>query len=553
MLIALKPAMAQDSEGVDGSVIDIIKPYQPILADAVKISFAPQIEKNKNEKVAVDYSIPAKLFDVPYTPPMLKPAAMPKDNSKSELPTIYAKIGLGNYFGNYEDLIYSNTKNKNFNYGAEISNYAAHSSTYTTKAIRETALQLYGTLYSPRFSMSGILKYENDKRNTYSTEVLGMNSDSTLRYHLNKISAKIRFENTTEMKLPFDWKSSVNAYSVNKNFTNNVIFRRFNNTETLYENGLNWNNQFLRKRKNGDKIICNVNWNWSELSTGKSFMTLDNSNTIIAKQPNNLLTVNPYYQFNKPNWTTELGLNAAFSSGVFVLMPHYESTKNLVEKYLIFYTGWKGWVQKNSYWNLQQQCIWLGYSALQNSYNQDVYIGVKGTDNKRISYNLKFSRLYYQHFGMVVNADSIRGGELKMKYVSDATILNFHADAAYNKNEKLVLGGAFDYFNFYKLPENTHAWHISPLKLNLNASYKLADKVKLNLAINSWGSQKYLLGSKTNLMDGAVDLSLGATYNYNKNISAFVQLNNLLNQHYYSFYGFQSFGLNGLLGVVCKF
>ena len=60
LLIALKPAMAQDSEGVDGSVIDIIKPYQPILADAVKISFAPQIEKNKNEKVAVDYSIPAK-------------------------------------------------------------------------------------------------------------------------------------------------------------------------------------------------------------------------------------------------------------------------------------------------------------------------------------------------------------------------------------------------------------------------------------------------------------------------------------------------------------
>ena len=112
MLAIAKFASAQEDE-IKSQEIDIIKPYQPILADAVKIPFVPQIEKNKAEKQPVSYDVPAKLMEIPYTAPNLKPAAMPKDYNKEELPSVYAKIGIGNYYSPYIDLIYTNTKNKN--------------------------------------------------------------------------------------------------------------------------------------------------------------------------------------------------------------------------------------------------------------------------------------------------------------------------------------------------------------------------------------------------------------------------------------------------------
>jgi hypothetical protein len=568
MLAIAKFASAQEDE-IKSQEIDIIKPYQPILADAVKISFVPQIEKNKTEKQPVSYDVPAKLMEIPYTAPSLKPAAMPKDYNKEELPSVYAKIGIGNYYSPYIDLIYTNTKNKNFNYGGEIFNYGAHSNDIKSRAIRQTAFTLFGTLYSKKFSATGNVKYENSKRTAYAMEVLGTSSDSVMRYHFNKISADVNLQNTSDLKLPFEWKSNVNPYYLSRSFNGEKLFTDLNGTKNLSEAGFNFNNQLSKRLKSNDQIIVNINWNWSELSIADMFTHFNypyvsTKQTLLPetfvtihapKQPNNLLTINPFYKFNRKTWSTELGLNASFTEGVFVLMPHYESTKPLIENYLIFYTGWKGWVQKNSYLNLLNQCSHLSYTDLQNTYSQDSYMGVKGTDKKRISYNAKFTRLYYQHLGLFVNNDSVRGGELTMKYIDEATILNFHSDISYNQNEKLKLSAAFDYYNFYKLSKDITAWNFPPIKLMLNGSYKIADKIKVQASATTWQQPKTLLGTKTVAIKGdlPLDISLGATYNYTKYISGFVQVNNILNQQYQTFYGYKSFGLNAMLGVIFKY
>jgi hypothetical protein len=568
LLMIAKFSMAQDDE-IKSQEIDIIKPYQPILADAIKMPFTAQIEKNKTEKQPVNYDIPTKLIDIPYVAPTLKPAAMPKDYNKETLPSVYAKVGIGNYYSPFIDLIYTNTKNKNFNYGGEIFNYGAHSNDIKSRAVRQTALTLFGTLYSKKFSATGNIKYENSKRTAYAMEVLGMNADSVMHYHFNKLSANIQLQNTSDLKLPFEWKSNLNPYYFGRNFYGNKVFTDLNGTNNLHELGFNFNNQFSKRLKSNDQIIVNFNWNWSELTIADMFTKFNypyksNNQTLLpetftqirpSKQPDNLVTINPYYRFNRKTWSTELGLNAGFTSGVFILMPHYESTKPLIENYLIFYTGWKGWVQKNSYLNLYNQCTHLSYTDLQNTYSQDSYLGIKGTDKKRISYNAKFTRLYYQHLGFFVNNDSVRGGELTMKYVDEATILNFHSDISYNQNEKLTISALFDYYNFYKLSKDISAWNFTPLKFQLNGSYKIADKIKVQASAITWQQPKTLLGTKTVAIHGdlPLDISLGATYNYTKYLSGFVQVNNILNQQYQTFYGYNSFGLNAMLGVIFKY
>ncbi|MEY4877548.1 MAG: hypothetical protein RL708_2698, partial [Bacteroidota bacterium] len=91
--------------------------------------------------------------------------------------------------------------------------------------------------------------------------------------------------------------------------------------------------------------------------------------------------------------------------------------------------------------------------------------------------------------------------------------------------------------------------------LMLNGSYKIADKIKAQASVTTWQQSKTLLGTKTIAIKGdlPLDISLGATYNYTKYISGFVQVNNILNQQYQTFYGYKSFGLNAMLGVIFKY
>ena len=125
-------------------------------------------------------------------------------------------------------------------------------------------------------------------------------------------------------------------------------------------------------------------------------------------------------------------------------------------------------------------------------------------------------------------------------------------DISYNQNEKLKLSAAFDYYNFYK-PNNSWAFHRPGLQIWCNANYKVADKLNLNASIKAWDKQNILLGSKTQTLNGAVDVSLSGVYNYNKFISAFISLNNLFNQQYQVFYGYKALGFNAMVGVIFKY
>jgi len=50
-----------------------------------------------------------------------------------------------------------------------------------------------------------------------------------------------------------------------------------------------------------------------------------------------------------------------------------------------------------------------------------------------------------------------------------------------------------------------------------------------------------------------VDINLGASYLYNNWLTAFAKVNNLINNPYQDFYGYQVQGLNVLVGAAFSF
>jgi outer membrane cobalamin receptor len=50
-----------------------------------------------------------------------------------------------------------------------------------------------------------------------------------------------------------------------------------------------------------------------------------------------------------------------------------------------------------------------------------------------------------------------------------------------------------------------------------------------------------------------VDVNLGATYTFNRTLSAFAKLNNLLDSKYQQFYGYEVQGINFMFGGAVSF
>jgi hypothetical protein len=85
--------------------IEVLKPYQPILADAVKISFSPTIPTTVAEKPTYEYTIPTMLLSISNPTPDLKPVAYSKKNTALLQEKIgYLKLGYGNYNTPYAKL-----------------------------------------------------------------------------------------------------------------------------------------------------------------------------------------------------------------------------------------------------------------------------------------------------------------------------------------------------------------------------------------------------------------------------------------------------------------
>ena len=105
--------------------------------------------------------------------------------------------------------------------------------------------------------------------------------------------------------------------------------------------------------------------------------------------------------------------------------------------------------------------------------------------------------------------------------------------------------------NDYNLKNYTQAWHTPDWKADLYVFYKIGDKIRLDADIFMFGETNALLpGNEEGAIDGIMDMNAGITYNYSKNISLFVNLNNLSDTVYKRWYNYPGYGFNVIGGLA---
>jgi len=155
----------------------------------------------------------------------------------------------------------------------------------------------------------------------------------------------------------------------------------------------------------------------------------------------------------------------------------------------------------------------------------------------------------------VTDTSNMLGNTFDVIY-DDASLFQFNGELGFRSKSDfgLLLKAGF---YAYSMDKEEKAWHKPQFTAGIETYYIVKDKLTLNLDLTSWSGAKARTFSGQNVvvenLDAWLDLGLGAEYRITDRFSAFLKLNNLLNQGYQKWYNYPTQKFNFLAGVGFSF
>ena len=505
--------------------IDIVKPYQPLLADAVKISFEATLPEADSSTENYQYLIQPKLFSLPYTPPKLKAVAMVKEPT-TPLQNQYIKIGGGTQFTRLAEISLHNGRDKESSYGALI-HFLAMNGGYDYQQFDDATVNLFGKKIFKNNELSGNIDFSH--RNFYfyglahSDSVISKNDlkQTFTGFGLNGSLAQFR-----KQKNGFD-------YRVDGSY-------KFFSSRNAHESNAGLSAAF-------SKSFYKIHSAHLDFAMQYDDMKDDSTHTAYIVSPS------LYYKLTQKNFYIVAGIASSIDDGGFHIYPWFDSEKSIVGSIVIFYAGWKGWMKSNFLQEMSESNNFLANNPnLQRSRMEDRYTGIRGSYGNHFSYNLRFGQVIERNAPLFINDSSDRS-KFRIVYDSKISAFNFHSELGWKSTEKFQSHLMLDYHE-NETESEKYAWHVPALMVTLDANYQIGKKLTLKGEIFSWSNSKAKINYNSTVTNaGTFDLNFAVAFHISSSVSAFANFNNILNKHWSRYYGYPGFGFNGVAGFSWGF
>ena len=131
----------------------------------------------------------------------------------------------------------------------------------------------------------------------------------------------------------------------------------------------------------------------------------------------------------------------------------------------------------------------------------------------------------------------------------DENVSQLHANVNYSRviNNIISLDVNADYFSW-----GVDVYNRPDFSVNFNAPINLRNKIKINPAISYIGKRR-VMDDDISEVPSQIHINLALHYVYSKQLSAYLQLNNLTNSKEDLWFGYREVGFNGLFGVSFSF
>ncbi len=523
---------------LEGDNVTVVKAFDAQLLEANKINVPPTLPALDTNTQKQNYTVPPHPSNIKYDPPKLRPLGM-KAAPKEDAYNGFVKLGGGVPNTIYGEGGYFFKSGEKFDGKV----WLKHHQLSADKAIENQKFRTTEGLISSNIFLPNNLATQINIGYTYDrVQFYGYDHDSLefsparTRQDFKILDLGGRLYNSQRTDMDLNFAVTPKFYLLNDFYSNK---------ETHFELGLSATKWFNEKHA----LRVNIR------------PDLTNFSDTVSQKLNNI--------YLQPSFTMHFDMLQLKIGGIFVnnrdefsIFPDAEITLRVWGDGIQAFAGITGDLRKNTYRSLSEYnpFIQIRGSELRNTRWDNYYGGVKGSFgwleyNGQVGYSKASDLALHQtlftapdsitRFRVVYDTVKIFNvqGTLKFSPVKNLTITGTLSQNVFD-NE--TTGTAADELAVWGLPEIEGdfgaVYTMLENKATLKASLHMADKISF---LNEEGQR---VKSKALL-----DLSIGGSYYFTKNVGAFLDINNILNNKRERWYRYPTVGMNFLGGIVARF
>ncbi len=522
--------------------VEVIRSYKPVLADAVKIRRSPNLNDTKPFNPQVKYDLIDKRLELNSGIRELEAQKLAEEIAEQRKNN-FAKLGFGNLGTGLAQLNIATGQDPALQAGFNF-NHLSMSGKENQQKISKQSLSGYGRSIGDVLALEGKLGYDRLGTYFYGTDPMGSFLNlNPQKQRFNHFNAEGLLFNRTDAddETSFSYAAKASGY-----IFNNV----FNGKENaiVISGGLG---KDLNKFHLGANVAVDI-------TTSKDSAYSFN---------NNLFKLNPYIKIQTEvlkltggiNYVNEFGNNQRIH-----IFPAISLDFMLIKNYLTIFGNFGGNVEKTTLKGLSDENPYINQNVLlKNTVDKiDVSGGIRGTFAPNVGYKAMVNYKTIGDLSYFVN-DSTERNKFNVAYMTGNTNvigfdgeLNISFSEAFNLDSKISI-------KQYDNDNEDHAWLRPGFTLQSTASFKIVDKVKISGDLLFQGETKAKIFDipsnfpastyTVKTMKAFADISVGADYQYNKQISAFFRVNNILGNDYQRLPYYNNYGINILGGVSYGF
>lgn len=529
-----KPAAAADTT-IKASTIEITQIYRPQVKQAVKETYSPSLPAADHTPANFTYTVPVQSVNYNYKPLPLQALAIGDDTVNTGY-RHYIKAGLGNRRTLYLDAGLGNLGAKNFSSNIHLGILSQKGElAYQKQTI--AALAAEGLYSKDGFKALMGLEATHNNFFQYGYDEKLYPSKTAARQTLSggAFSLRLSKENKANGLIPeADVKLSMYTGS---NISNE-------NTAGL---GLS-----LTKKLPED--------DWMIKGGVEGVSTHLTSATYSANNAYASLRLGAQYDDGKFSFRAYLMPTIAQYKNTFLLHDieaafHFDKAQTNIG------AGLKGSLTQNTYRQLflTNPYITHALAAAAQTHSNEIYGFIEKGLGNHITLNGKLSFWRYENLATFVNQPAPDFEKMQVYYVPRVSAIATQLGLRYQVGHTITFGAQFILFNYYNhnyFPANMkrRVWHTPNARLNGDFTWNPIPELSLS-AYGAYVGGSYALDSAQNevKLKAFIDIGFGAEYLAMKKLSFFLNFNNLLNNHYQRWLGYQAYGINIYGGVRLKF
>jgi hypothetical protein len=554
----------QDKKQVGSVEINVIDSYKASVKQAVKIAKQPNFKDTTTKKLPVNYSIRSQSLKFKYNPKAISPAKIAKVR-RPRLPQNLAILGFGTAVTPLAEIYTGSSRNKNSGWGAHARYFYTEGGVkdiiYDKAPYREAEIDLYYKHILKKHRIIADLDANFDQISYYGMKTGSLPEgfmDGLEHRSFNRFGGQVLFENLNSKSRAVFRNAALNYHFLGDNYG-------------LAEHILNIPTHWLFPVQNED-IYTDLNFSYQKTQYG-----IDSINTALGDSGTapSFFTVQflPKIQssFGRLYFTVGLNINTNTENSTYdnpggktrvYFYPELTADLAIVPSVLAIYAGWTGELQNNNTWSLKSENPFINpFVQLEATSTHRIYAGFKGKITNNLVYNLQAKYLMVNNMPLFYRSPLTYANSKGFEVVYDnAGVVGLFGELKLNTSIGLDLA-AFAEYNKYNMKELSHAFHRPELQTGVIVSYNWKEKIVLTTNITYIGERTAFehslfengITTEYPILAGYTDVRLGAEYRYNRNLSAFFNVTNLLSQNYEIWYGYPVQQIQFLVGLSYRF